>query len=107
MVFTMNAGVVDRGTVTGLAAHFAALFAEGGAEYRQWCVALLDFAAENGRDPKPPLMHALLPKLRAAPVAVIRKGQKLATFSGPPAPRRVEEWLGALKMGEVSWALLE
>ena len=89
-----------------LARHFTDLEASAG-EYRQWGTALIDYHATSTQEPKPPLMRALLSRLRKSPVGVLRKGQKLATFDGQPSVRQVEEWLGALRMGEVTWVNVE
>ena len=107
MIFVTNAGVADRSTMQKLAAHFAAVCAEGG-EWRQWGVAILDYAAETGAQADGaelhPTLRTMLPVLRASPVGVLRKGAKLACFTErTPSVGRVDEWLGSLKMGEVSW----
>jgi hypothetical protein len=107
LIFVFNAGVADRGTMHGLAAHFGESCGRG--DWKQWHAALLDYNAEasSGGASRPALLQVLLPLCRTSPVIVLRKGVRVATFDGKPSVRAVEEWLGSLKMGEVSWATLE
>ena len=106
LVFVTNAGVASRDTVLRVAAHFA-LSLRGSSEYRQWGVALLDYAAESTREAKPPLLRALLPMLRTNPVGVLRKGQKLAGFGSVLTVRGVDEWIAKLRMGEIAWSTVD
>ena len=90
-----------------LAGAFTAEARAGGAEWRGWTVATLDYAAEAARRPRSARMGALLPALRAAPVGVLRKGQKLATFGGQPTAGRIEDWIASLRMGEIPWRAVD
>ena len=105
LLFVTNTGVAERSTVHSLAAHFDAELR--GGERRGWSVALLDYSAESTRPGKPPLLAALLPRVRHSVACVLRKGCKLATFGGTAAPRPIDDWLASLRMGEVSWAELD
>jgi len=106
LIFVTNAGVASRATMLATAAHFAEQSAAGVSDFRGWAIVTLDFAAESSRESKPPLLRALLARLRASPVGVLRKGQTLACFSGQPSVRLVGEWIAKLRMGEVEWARL-
>ena len=103
LIFVYNAGVADRSTMHALARHFDELTSATDGEYRQWTTVLLDYHAELSQA-KTARLSALLPFTRASPVCVLRKGARVASFEGRPSLRVVEEWLGALKMGEVSWS---
>jgi hypothetical protein len=106
LIFVTNAGVASRATMLSTAAHFAEQSTAGVSDFRGWAIVTLDFAAESSRESKPPLLRALLARLRASPVGVLRKGQTLACFSGQPSVRLVSEWIAKLRMGEVEWARL-
>ena len=68
-----------------------------------WAVRILDVAAENSADEKPPRLRAVLTQCRGALCAVVRKGQKIVVYAGAPVPARVDEWIDRLKHGELSW----
>lgn len=106
LVFVFNAGLVDKGTILSLMGWAADLF-ESDSRYSGWSLACLDYAAEQGRASKAPLMSSLLSHVRSCPCVVVRRGQKVSLFTGQPKPGSVREWLEALKMGEVAWAALE
>jgi hypothetical protein len=107
LIFVTNAGVADRGTMHSLARHFHEVTSSE-KEFRQWSTVLLDYdKAVSAQAAQPPRMGALLPMVRSSPVCVLRKGARLATFEGKPSVRRVEDWVGALQMGEVSWSSVE
>lgn len=89
-----------------LARHFHELTSTE-REYRQWTTVLLDYNSENSSVAKPERMSSLLRMVRTSPVCVLRKGARLALFDGRPSVGMVEEWLGSLKMGEVSWSPVE
>ena len=97
LVFVMNAGVVPGSTVRELAAHYVDHAAAS------WAVRILDVAAENSADDKPPRLRAVLAQCRGALCAVVRKGQKIVVYAGAPVPARVDEWIDRLKHGELSW----
>ena len=97
LVFVMNAGVVPGSTVRELAAHDVDHAAAS------WAVRILDVAAENSADDKPPRLRAVLAQCRGALCAVVRKGQKIVVYAGAPGPARVDEWIDRLKHGELSW----
>ena len=90
----------------GLARHFHELTKVAG-EYRQWTVVLLDYHAAATAAERPPRLASLLSMVRQSPVCVLRKGVRLAAYNGKPSVGVVEEWLGNLRMGEVSWSALE
>ena len=106
LICVTNAGVVDRGTMYGLARHLTELFSSAG-EYRQWSCALLDYNAASKGAEASERLSAILPHARKNPVCVLRKGQRLATLSTVRSVSAVEEWLGSLRMGEVQWADLD
>ena len=70
---------------------------------RVGAVRILDVAAENSADDKPPRLRAVLAQCRGALCAVVRKGQKIVVYAGAPVPARVDEWIDRLKHGELSW----
>ena len=107
LVCVINAGAVDGATMRALGAHMAELFGAS-VEWRGWQLCFLDYSSQVAlpTTSKPPLIRALLARLRSCPCAVVRKGQRLVAYSGQPTPGRVEEWIGRLRMGELTWESL-
>ena len=107
VICVTNAGIADRSTMHGVAAHLEGVLGSSD-DFRQWTVALLDYHAEAASAAqRPARLTSILSHVRHAPVAVLRKGRKLACFSGRPSPRQVEDWLTSLRMGEVTWLSVE
>ena len=94
-----------NGKPHSLAAHFGELFGSD----RQWSVCFLDYSSQVAlpTTSKPPLIRALLARLRSCPCAVVRKGTRIVAYSDQPTPARVEEWIERLKLGELTWQSLE
>ena len=105
VVCVINAGAVDGTTMRTLAAHLSELF---GCDL-QWSVCFLDYSSQVAlpTTSKPPLIRALLARLRSCPCAVVRKGTRIVAYSDQPTPARVEEWIERLKLGELTWQSLE
>ena len=102
LVCVINAGVVDGSTMRTVAAFFAERFSD--ERSRTWSVCFLDYSAQAQAANKPPLLRALLARLRACPCAVVRKGTRLVAYSEPRVgPGLVEDWIERLKMGELNW----
>ena len=53
------------------------------------------------------MMRAVLRHARGALCAVVRRGQRIVVYAGPPVPARVDEWIDRLKHGELSWQELQ
>jgi hypothetical protein len=98
----MNAGIVDGTTMRAIGSFFAERFSE--ERSRTWSVCFLDYSVQVQAANKPPLLRALLARLRSCPCAVVRKGKRLVAFSDQlVGPERVEDWIERLKMGELNW----
>lgn len=97
----MNAGIVDGTTMRAVGSFFSARFSD--ERSRTWAVCFLDYSVQVQAANKPPLLRALLARLRSCPCAVVRKGKRLVAYSDQPSPERVEDWIERLKMGELNW----
>ena len=103
LIYVTNAGVADLSSMRKLMASFGDFIRHEPDAFRQWSQASLDLSTMAEIRSGSPELLRIAERARQSVCAVLRRRSKIVLYQGAPHERALEEWIGRLRMGELSW----